>query len=84
MLESLKFQRIVGAGVSKKIDMNKYQTLSEEQKAKILKVLEAQQAKEQPVLSDSELATETIEEFISIGDGQVRPWHEFLLLYQLL
>lgn len=59
------------AGTSKKIDMSKYQTLSEEQKAKILAALEKQRAAEQPAASATELPTESIEEFISISDGQV-------------
>ena len=65
-------------GVSKKaIDMSKYQTLNEEQKAKIKDALE-RKAKEEEAssspstpLAQGEIATEVIEEFISISDGQL-------------
>ncbi|KAJ9515099.1 hypothetical protein QJQ45_028891, partial [Haematococcus lacustris] len=55
------------------VDMAKYQTLSEEQKERMQAVLEARSALEaahggpQP----GELDTETVEEFISIADGQL-------------
>lgn len=60
-------------GVARKVDMAKYQTLSEEQKERMQAVLEARSALEaahggpQP----GELDTETVEEFISIADGQL-------------
>lgn len=64
-------------GVSKKaIDMSKYQTLSEEQKAKIKEALEKKAREEEATVAPSaqaegEMATEVIEEFISISDGQL-------------
>ena len=66
-------------GVSKKaIDMSKYQTLSDEQKAKIKEVLEKRSREEGASTASTsgaggggEMATEVIEEFISISDGQV-------------
>jgi len=65
-------------GVSKKVDMGKYQTLSPEQKTRILAVLEKRAGEEAgsgvPALGSTppgELSTEVVEEFISIADGQL-------------
>lgn len=61
------------AGVKKTVDLSKYTTLSEEQKAKMLAALEARAALEAAaeVAAAGELDTEAVEEFISISDGQV-------------
>ncbi|KAG2429129.1 hypothetical protein HYH02_014166 [Chlamydomonas schloesseri] len=61
-------------GVSKRIDMSKYKTLSPEQLAKLEAALRAKQLAEELASAGSgagELATEVVEEFISIADGQV-------------
>ncbi|KAG1671376.1 hypothetical protein FOA52_011873 [Chlamydomonas sp. UWO 241] len=61
-------------GVKKKVDMSKYETLSEEQKTKIAAVLEAKaraEASFDASVDVGEIATEVVEEFISISDGQV-------------
>jgi len=62
-------------GQAKRIDMDKYQTLSEEQKAKIKAALEKKMAEEQASqdsqLAEGEIATELVEEYISIADGQL-------------
>jgi len=59
-------------GVSKRVDMSKYQTLSEEQKAKIKAVLEKKLAEELAKdVAEGEMRTEAVEEFISIADGQL-------------
>ncbi|KXZ53834.1 hypothetical protein GPECTOR_6g752 [Gonium pectorale] len=60
-------------GVSKRIDMSKYKTLSPEQLAKLEAALRAKQLAEELAAGggSGELATEVVEEFISIADGQV-------------
>eukprot|EP00878_Enallax_costatus_P010679 GHUV01011155.1.p1 GENE.GHUV01011155.1~~GHUV01011155.1.p1 ORF type:complete len:682 (+),score=208.59 GHUV01011155.1:600-2645(+) len=63
------------SGTKAQIDMSKYQTLSEEQKEKLSAMLEKKKAAEAAVMALSvgpgEVKTETVEEFISIADGQV-------------
>lgn len=60
-------------GISRRVDMGKYQTLSDEQKAKIQAVLEAKLKAEMQQFEQApgEMVTEVVEEFISIADGQV-------------
>ncbi|KAF5837172.1 P-loop containing nucleoside triphosphate hydrolase protein [Dunaliella salina] len=62
-------------GQAKRIDMDKYQTLSEEQKTKIKAALEKKMAEEQATqdnqLAEGEIPTELVEEYISIADGQL-------------
>ncbi|GIL83718.1 hypothetical protein Vretifemale_12457 [Volvox reticuliferus] len=60
-------------GVSKRIDMSKYKTLSPEQLAKLEAALRAKMLAEELAAGagSGELATEVVEEFISIADGQV-------------
>ncbi|EFJ50639.1 F1F0 ATP synthase, subunit alpha, mitochondrial [Volvox carteri f. nagariensis] len=60
-------------GVSKRIDMRKYKTLSPEQLAKLEAALRAKMLAEELAAGagSGELATEVVEEFISIADGQV-------------
>ncbi|GAX73139.1 hypothetical protein CEUSTIGMA_g592.t1 [Chlamydomonas eustigma] len=59
-------------GISQRVDMSKYQTLSEEQKAKIQVALEKKEQEAlQARIADGEISTEVVEEFISIADGQV-------------
>eukprot|EP00775_Hariotina_reticulata_P002752 gene2752-3047_t len=63
------------SGTRASLDMSKYTTLTQEQKEKLQQVLEKKKAAEAAVLAVStgpgELKTETVEEFISISDGQV-------------
>ncbi|GLC45451.1 hypothetical protein PLESTM_001736100 [Pleodorina starrii] len=62
-------------GVSKRIDMSKYKTLSPEQLAKLEAALRAKMLAEELAAGagagEEELVTEVVEEFISIADGQV-------------
>jgi F-type H+-transporting ATPase subunit alpha len=59
-------------GISQRVDMSKYQTLSEEQKAKIQVTLEKKEQEAlQARIAEGEITTEVVEEFISIADGQV-------------
>ncbi|GLI64321.1 hypothetical protein VaNZ11_007548 [Volvox africanus] len=60
-------------GVSRRIDMSKYKTLSPEQLAKLEAALRAKMLAEELAAGagSGELATEVVEEFISIADGQV-------------
>eukprot|EP00798_Chlamydomonas_sp_ICE-L_P012133 gene12133-15243_t len=58
-------------GVSMRVDMSKYTTISEEQKAKIEAVLKAKLEAELKREAPGELKTEAVEEFISIADGQL-------------
>ncbi|WIA34565.1 hypothetical protein OEZ86_012886, partial [Tetradesmus obliquus] len=63
------------SGTKAALDMSKYTTLSEEQKEKMRQVLEKKRAAEAALMALSvgpgELKTETVEEFISISDGQI-------------
>jgi len=62
-------------GVTKRVDMSKYQTLSEEQKAKIQAALEKklrdEQAAADAAAGPNDVTTELVEEYISIADGQL-------------
>ncbi|KAI8466349.1 MAG: alpha subunit of mitochondrial F1F0 ATP synthase [Monoraphidium minutum] len=53
------------------VDMSKYQTLSEEQKGRIAAVLAQREKLEASVADPRELATDAVEEFMSISDGQL-------------
>ncbi|GBF87937.1 ATP synthase subunit alpha [Raphidocelis subcapitata] len=57
-------------GSKQGVDMSKYQTLSEEQKARMAAVL-AQREKLEAAVVGPELPTEAVEEFMSISDGQL-------------
>jgi len=59
-------------GVSQRIDTSKYTTLSEEQRSRIAAAL-AKRAEAAPPAAQGarEMATEVVEEFISIADGQL-------------
>eukprot|EP00882_Tetradesmus_deserticola_P005439 GHRQ01005723.1.p1 GENE.GHRQ01005723.1~~GHRQ01005723.1.p1 ORF type:complete len:668 (+),score=308.35 GHRQ01005723.1:398-2401(+) len=63
------------SGTKAALDLSKYTTLTEEQKEKMRQVLEKKRAAEAAVMALSvgpgELKTETVEEFISISDGQL-------------
>ncbi|MEW5319158.1 MAG: hypothetical protein WDW38_010327 [Sanguina aurantia] len=59
-------------GISKRVDMSRYQTLSQEQMTKVEAVLRQRLQEEMQRESGAgELSTESVEEFISIADGQL-------------
>jgi hypothetical protein len=66
------------------MDAAKYQTLSDEQRARIAAVLAQREALEAAAAGPGELDTEAVEEFMSISDGQVRGGRVWLMVLSVI